>query len=163
METRQCKLCNEVKEIADFKKVGKVVLRACRKCRNKKQYDRLASKPWPRRCSRCCRTLTKEQFGNVTQKRCRDCNRDERWARKFGISRGDYFTLLASQGGRCAICRTGKSGSSQAYTLSVDHCHRTGKVRGLLCFRCNMGIGYLKDNQETLQAAIEYLKYATSP
>lgn len=75
--------------------------------------------------------------------------------KKYGISLSDYEALLERQNGVCAICRrTCKSGRN----LAVDHCHETGKVRGLLCLECNRGIGALKDSIDLLTKAISYLK-----
>jgi hypothetical protein len=82
--------------------------------------------------------------------------------RTFGISLQDFESMLEQQGGVCAICKEEetriirKSGIPKA--LSVDHCHTTGKIRGLLCFKCNSSIGKLKDSIELLQNAINYLK-----
>lgn len=69
--------------------------------------------------------------------------------------------MLASQGGVCAICGQPetivKKGGVVA-SLAIDHCHETGKVRGLLCGRCNLGIGCLRHDAETALAAAEYLR-----
>lgn len=78
---------------------------------------------------------------------------------KYGITLEQYEELWTSQGGLCAIC--GKSeGSSSAWggskMLAVDHDHETGRVRGLLCQACNVGIGHLT-NSEVLLAAAAYL------
>lgn len=66
-----------------------------------------------------------------------------------------FRELTDIQGGLCAVC--GKSCEVNA-VLSVDHCHTTGKIRGLLCNKCNTGIGLLGDNIEGVQAALDYLK-----
>jgi hypothetical protein len=73
--------------------------------------------------------------------------------RKYGLSISEYEALINSQDNRCAIC--GVEGNGEA--LNIDHCHETGKVRGLLCRDCNLGIGRLKDDVVLLQRAIEYL------
>lgn len=65
----------------------------------------------------------------------------------------DYQAMLVSQGGRCAICAT----QPHADSLVIDHNHRNGKVRGLLCQDCNKGIGCLGDHPTILQKAMEYL------
>jgi hypothetical protein len=83
-------------------------------------------------------------------------NRNLKW--NYGISREEYDTLLESQGGCCAIC--GKEGNPDGQMMSVDHDHKTGKIRGILCRNCNLGIGYLEDNKETLLSAIGYLERA---
>lgn len=79
----------------------------------------------------------------------------------FGITLADYNSIKESQNGVCAICElpeTSKHQSGKTRDLAVDHCHTTGKIRGLLCTRCNNGIGNFKDNTEFLQKAINYLK-----
>lgn len=84
--------------------------------------------------------------------------------RRYGITELEYQEMLKKQKGCCAICgvdkpipsHNSKDGSPQR--LAIDHCHETGKVRGLLCFSCNRGIGYLKDSIELLESAIIYLK-----
>ena len=78
----------------------------------------------------------------------------------FGITLEEYQKMLISQKGVCAICglpETSVSNSGKIKMLSVDHCHRTNRVRGLLCNNCNRGIGMLQENIETLQAAIKYI------
>jgi hypothetical protein len=77
----------------------------------------------------------------------------------FGITKDDYNTLLESQNGTCAICQQPETAVNQWGTikLAVDHCHKTGKVRGLLCRNCNTSIGKLKESTEILQRAINYL------
>ena len=68
----------------------------------------------------------------------------------------DYFNkLFETQKGKCAICGIHQLKLKRA--LSIDHCHKTGKVRGLLCSKCNTGIGMLQDNTEFLKNAIDYL------
>lgn len=81
-------------------------------------------------------------------------NRDLKW--KFGITIEDYERMLENQANRCAIC--GGYQVIKGDNLYVDHNHQTGKVRGLLCHYCNVGIGMLKDNPQILQNAIDYLR-----
>ena len=69
----------------------------------------------------------------------------------YGITTEDYETLLEIQENCCAICGDGDK------KLVVDHCHATGKVRGLLCHHCNVALGMFKDNKTILQSAMEYL------
>jgi Recombination endonuclease VII len=81
-------------------------------------------------------------------------DRDARLRRVFGLSSDDYAAMLADQGGGCALCgRTPQPGRS----LHVDHHHETGVVRGLLCFRCNAGIGQFREDKFRLADAIVYL------
>ncbi len=73
--------------------------------------------------------------------------------RHYGINLAEYEALLAKQDGKCAIC----GGKDEWFSLAVDHCHGTGRIRGLLCSQCNRGLGLFKDNPEHLKRAAEYL------
>lgn len=75
--------------------------------------------------------------------------------RKYGITIERYDELLASQGGRCAICRREPRPD---ISLHLDHDHETGKLRGILCFRCNNSLGDLDDDPTLLRAALRYLE-----
>ncbi|MGH3728589.1 MAG: endonuclease VII domain-containing protein [Micromonosporaceae bacterium] len=74
--------------------------------------------------------------------------------RRYGIGAADVETLLASQGGVCAIC-------GAPDPRHVDHDHAYGNVRGILCFNCNGGLGQFKDDLELLRNAIGYLRGTT--
>lgn len=81
--------------------------------------------------------------------------------RNYGITLADYQRMLLEQKDSCKIC--GSDGFVMNTTrhkvkLVVDHCHATGRVRGLLCHNCNRALGLLKDNEESLLNAIAYLK-----
>lgn len=75
---------------------------------------------------------------------------------KFGLSYQDYLDLQQKQNYSCKICL--QKDEENNTSLVVDHCHETGKIRGLLCSNCNRGIGMLQDNVNVLQNAIDYLK-----
>jgi hypothetical protein len=77
----------------------------------------------------------------------------------FGITLQEYGEKLVEQAGKCAICDQPESHmrNGKVKALAVDHCHSTGKIRGLLCSDCNTGIGKLKDNPAVLQSAIGYI------
>jgi hypothetical protein len=82
-------------------------------------------------------------------------------ANKHGITVADFLRMRDEQGNLCAICakpETTRSRWGGKKELAVDHNHATGKVRGLLCVRCNHGIGYLMDDPALCVAAAEYLK-----
>lgn len=76
--------------------------------------------------------------------------------RRYGITLDDYDKMLAKQNGKCAICN-GTYISEGKTRFSVDHCHTTSKVRGLLCNNCNSGIGKFNEDIETMKKAIEYI------
>lgn len=77
--------------------------------------------------------------------------------RRYGITDGDYETMLLAQGFRCAICFHPPPDGRR---LAIDHCHETGKVRGLLCTSCNLGLGRFHDDRARLMAALEYLGWS---
>jgi hypothetical protein len=85
------------------------------------------------------------------------CDRERK--RKFGITRNEYANMFHSQNGVCAICSEPETATRLGVikALSVDHDHKTGKVRGLLCSDCNTGIGKLKENRNVFISAIKYL------
>lgn len=87
-------------------------------------------------------------------------HRSTRYKSVYGLSLAEYEALHAAQGGLCAICsrpeRQERNGKLIA--LAVDHCHVSGRVRGLLCARCNKGIGLLDDSPELLDAGAAYLR-----
>lgn len=115
------------------------------------------------RCNKCGRVLSSEMF--IKNKRnssgrdptCKECHNaklvnKKKYLRKYRMSIKDYNRLLAKQGGRCAIC-----GVMVADTLHVDHCHETGRVRGLLCRNCNFGLGMFEDQYDRLIKAAKYI------
>jgi hypothetical protein len=75
--------------------------------------------------------------------------------KNYGLTLEQYNEMLEVQGGRCAIC--GVLQTEVKMTFRVDHDHTTGKVRGLLCHKCNVSLGLMNDNPEILQNAIKYL------
>ena len=79
--------------------------------------------------------------------------RRHRIKHRHGISPQEYKEMFDRQGGVCLICGNLVSGK-----LAIDHCHSTGKIRGLLCNSCNGGLGLFKDNRKSLSAAIKYLE-----
>lgn len=68
------------------------------------------------------------------------------------MTEAEYQVILARQSGGCAICN-----AVPEYRLRVDHCHETGRVRGLLCHSCNVGLGWFRDDPKRMRAAVAYL------
>ena len=127
--------------------------KSCSKCRLLKPLEQFQTRPTGKPASWCnaCHVNYKREY---TAK-----NRDKvsrYWfvsnLKKYGLTVEQYETMLAGQKGRCAICR------KTLKTPCVDHCHATGKVRGLLCKHCNNVLGNARDSIETLQRAIQYLR-----
>lgn len=98
---------------------------------------------------------------------CGDCKVDPRETsydrdrartlRGRGITQADFDFMLTVQDGRCAICKGDKPSLRGSRAWSIDHCHTTGRVRGLLCNECNVALGLFRDNVDSLLAAADYL------
>jgi len=84
----------------------------------------------------------------------KDRLRERDLKRLYGMTLADYHNLYNEQDGVCRICKSDNNGK----TLDVDHCHETGKVRGLLCRSCNLLIGHSKEDALILFLALEYLE-----
>ena len=83
--------------------------------------------------------------------------KDRELMRKYGITERYYNILLEGQRWKCATCKDVRQRTSDK-RLAVDHCHDTGVVRGLLCSYCNMSLGLVEDNIDTLKNMIKYLE-----
>lgn len=107
-------------------------------------------------CPSCNSVKEREAFSKESkrkdglQSKCKSCFQIYQRAHKYGISETQYRALLTHQQGLCAICHKDRD-------LVVDHNHDTGKVRGLLCHRCNTGLGHFEDSVEFIRAAEGYL------
>ena len=134
-------------------------------------YKRKTSKTGRRHeCSECSKERIRLYRENNREKDKLN-QRKNRLKREYNITVEFYEELLNKQEGKCAICRNtetarqysgkGKRGDISIKKLAIDHCHKTGQIRGLLCYNCNLGLGRFKDNTKSLEAAIQYL--ATFP
>lgn len=125
-------------------------------------------------CPKCGETEISKFYidkkGGRTNSTCRECHKIEckerwhtrtlldRWASrnyKYGVTKDFLIGLYEDQDGKCKIC--GNKPTTQR-GLHVDHCHKTGVVRGLLCHGCNTGLGNMKEDPEILLKAIAYLR-----
>jgi hypothetical protein len=79
--------------------------------------------------------------------------RNWRLKKEYGITQGQYISMYQEQEGRCSIC------SVYHEKLDIDHDHKTGKVRSLLCHSCNVALGFFGENLETIRSAIRYLEF----
>lgn len=162
----QCKKCKINKLEKDFEK-GR---RDCKSCRNeqKRESDKNWRRKHPEVGSRYGKLYYKNNKGEIRkrnmqwQKEHPDRVRHHSLMSSHGISLEEYNQKIEEQDGKCDIChqpesrinkRTGKT-----KFLCVDHNHETGKVRGLLCDDCNIAIGKIKENIETLENAKKYLQ-----
>ena len=143
---KKCSKCKKLKNIQDFHKNSRKSdgLRSeCRVCRN--EYRRLFRKENKEQFLKYENT---EEFKNKSF--ARTLKRD------YGISVEEFNSMLSKQGGLCKLCRKPEQHKTKK-KLSVDHCHATGKVRGLLCHKCNVVLGLIKEDVTILNKAIEYL------
>ena len=92
------------------------------------------------------------EFRERERVRGREYQRRKRYDKVYRLSLIDYDAMVRRQNGVCAICRRGDR------TLCVDHCHACGKVRGLLCIKCNSMLGFCGDSPAHLLAAAGYLR-----
>ncbi len=108
-------------------------------------------------CNRCT-SRYKREWSQENAKR----HRDRAIQRRYGISGDEYRKMQAKQNNLCAVCNnpetTKKPSSDLVRDLAIDHCHKTGKVRELLCSGCNTILGRVKEDIHVLYAAIDYLK-----
>ena len=112
-------------------------------------------------CANCSRTYDSCTYqwkkSNRTEEEHAATVRRNNLKRCYGITLEDFNEMLVEQGGVCAICRKDEPGGRHG-EFHVDHCHDTGKVRGLLCDACNRMLGFARDNDRTLNRAGEYLR-----
>lgn len=116
-----------------------------------------------KKCRTCGETKQPTEFTRNSSSKdglysmCKVCKTSAQYKATYGISIDDYYAMLTMQEGCCAICDTHVSHTGKS-KLFIDHCHTTGKVRGLLCQHCNFVLGQAKDNINVLENAILYLK-----
>lgn len=151
---KKCSKCKRIKlRLAFSPQAGNRLIcglaSQCKPCKSKTQSASNARHAEARRQQR-------ESVKEQTRKRQREWD----WKRQYGITEADYHAMLAEQGGGCGICGATNPGSKTWQVFCVDHDHITGKVRGLLCLRCNSKLGMLGDDLNTVLANLSpYLKY----
>ncbi len=144
---KKCSECGENKPLIEFAK-------------SKNEKDGLQY-----RCKICSRLRNKEWYRKNANKQIAkskakyaenpDAARNASLIRKYGITLAERNEMLQKQNGCCAIC------NKKLQNIKVDHCHKTNKIRELLCHNCNVLLGLAKDNVVTLQNAVKYLQKHT--
>lgn len=147
MPEKICSVCNELKPLEDFYKEARVKDGRMRRC---KLCHCAATAKYRTQNPEVYRKASLKHWHNL-----KDSKKHGKWLKRYGLTKEEYETLFDKQKGLCFIC---KKECSSGQNLSVDHCHKTGKVRGLLCKKCNTALGMLEDNIEYFQTAILYLK-----
>ena len=148
----RCTRCEAEKPLADFHR------------------DRSASYGRKPHCKECAKQLNAEQWCKHREKRAATKrkyrvergpqisarHRAYKIERQYGLTKEQVDAMRESQNGKCAICSDALVQAKKG-GLAIDHCHATGKVRGLLCHRCNTGLGLFRDRPELLIRAAEYV------
>ncbi len=177
METKLCPKCEEVKPVAEWyrRKGTKDGLQTqCKACASLAYRDWEARNPEKvKERNVAARVRTKEWYAASAENRARQKAQSARWRKlnperhaasnrksklkvAYGITQEDVQGMAAAQDHRCAICLRKRK-------LVVDHCHQTGRVRGLLCDGCNWAIGVLGDKNGALQRAADYVAGPVAP
>lgn len=143
---RLCKTCS----VSDKETEFKLNRRECERCRGIKR--------------RHVYTQNKEEYlirNNLWKRANSEKHQtnllNSRFKHRYGITVDQYNEMLKAQSGKCKICKRVESRKTSA-RLCVDHDHKTGQVRGLLCFGCNAGLGKFNDDPALIQRAIKYLE-----
>ena len=138
-----------------IKSKGKSGTRSICICKNcGEQFSELNIKIRAGKGKFCCNDCYKE-FRSKNKKDAKELNRLYQKKHKYGLDKDKYYSLFKIQQNKCAICGT----SFDETKAFVDHDHYSGKVRGLLCSKCNTLLGMSNDNIEILNNAIKYLKH----
>jgi hypothetical protein len=160
----KCRSCTGKRRKLGTKKREFSLIKACKNCGESKP---LAEFPKHKGCTidgrlnQCsvCKNKYQSEYGFKNRKRRLVYQRlhSRKWVlrTKYGLSLEGYTELFHKQGGKCAICI--QEIELMSHHTHVDHCHATGKVRGILCRHCNRGLGSFKDDETALRNAINYL------
>lgn len=149
MKLKDCTKCGEQKKFAEFSKDNNQSsgLRPdCKKCVSKYYYENK---------SRINKNHKIWRNKNIQKLRNKDLKN------KYNITLNDYDKLLREQSSKCAICNKKeirKANNGKIKRLAIDHNHKTGKVRRLLCQKCNSALGYVNEDIDILQTMIKYLR-----
>lgn len=155
---KKCSVCQKTKPLDQFGKRKAEKWRyenynsQCKQCeRNRKTgYMRTYRKKNPERVKkleRQWRENNPERYRSIKLKQI------------YGIDVKIYNEMLIAQNYECKICKTKHQAHSRESRLHIDHCHKSTKIRALLCTQCNKGLGHFRDNIEFLETAIAYLKH----
>lgn len=160
---RHCSRCDRTKPLSEFsiKKDGKPHA-WCKTCAAEH------ARTWYRENQQRARAARQDWYENNRERanaRMREYKRERPRQYKayrlkeFGLTLEDFDRMLDEQGGVCAICRRPPTGQGRnAQTLHVDHCHKTNKVRGLLCGACNTALGLLQEDPTVIRRLLRYTK-----
>lgn len=121
----------------------------CRQCRAREERRRVGRDPQKR-------TASTKAWRRANPERLAAMQKKAKLKARHGITQQEYELIYLDQGGVCAICASSDGGGAWG-VLVVDHCHRSGHVRSLLCHNCNTALGLMGDDAKRLRAAADYL------
>lgn len=139
MEARRCSICDTTKPAVAFT------------MRRTHRPGKLVSECTP------CKVERNRRYRIENRERFLEIERRSKLKVAYGLSIEAYSEMLAAQGGGCAICGANEP-SGRTKHFAIDHCHTTGVIRGLLCTKCNRGLGLFNDNTDRMERAVKYLK-----
>ena len=161
---KKCSSCKKLKPETEFYKRGflsngTIALKSSCKACNKIYQERYLLNPDKAKLRAMSDKIRNRKIRIENPERASKRNRKNNLKHYHDISLGDYAALFHAQNGVCAICKKPESTALRGKTknLSVDHCHVSGKIRGLLCNRCNRAIGLLGDDVDLIANALSYL------
>lgn len=140
--TKQCRSCKAFLPVGEF------------------WVNRLNADGLQHRCKTCSRTHSYSYRITTGGKASFAASRQKSRLAKYSITSAEFDAMLITQDGRCAICRKAERivrRTGKPLRLAVDHDHKTGKIRGLLCAHCNQAIGKLDDDPKLIRAAADYI------
>lgn len=148
MSTKICSKCKEDKPLTEFTSHRAYY---CDSCKDPDYNKKYAKEYYQKNKERMRVSIAASQAKEDPIRR-KERLKQSTYLRKYGITPEQADELLQSQGGVCVICKT------VPIKPSVDHCHNTGRIRGILCHSCNVGLGHFRDDIELLLAACDYLE-----
>lgn len=137
-------------------------MRLCSSCKELRpntaflvRYNRKRGKLYPTACD-VCRRQARKRYRASNPRVIKSVERASKLKQRYGLTPEGYKHLLCSQDSKCAICRSANPGGTKR-NFHVDHCHVTKRVRGLLCDKCNRGLGFFNDDVNVLARAVDYM------
>lgn len=138
---KTCRACGNKKELTEFPSAGSGRLRPdCKPCYNEKQKENREANP----------EQIRNSWRKASGKYYTTDRRRNKTLRAYGLTEETYNKMYDEQNGLCKIC-------DRELPLVVDHCHSSNVIRGLLCDRCNVGLGCFQDDIDRMEKAIKYL------
>lgn len=175
MEVKTCSKCKEEKLLSDFPKTSKSWCKKCRATKANEKYHQLTLKQKRARNTSEGYKRSRKKYRSNPSNRLKENEQTKTWyklhknykntygrLKKYNLTIADYNKMKQDQNYRCASCFDVPIPGKSKDGFHVDHNHLTGKVRGLLCQDCNLGLGYFHDSAIKCQLAIEYLNRTTN-